>query len=181
LSFLFGSNIFGFRFDMNIFSSTRKRDDEKRSRALTERDRGVDVRRTERRKVRSRSPSSKSRKERSSVPSSDGTAQVAIRPKAPKPSQYPYEKLDFDTSEIRVLKLTGRDHSFHSSITIRHISLIDPPPYYALSYVRTSGALELPLRIFIALHRLYSICSRCFSSQIHLPYLLIRHSLSGNN
>jgi hypothetical protein len=137
----------------------RKRKDEKRSRALTERDRGVDVRRTERRKARSRSPSSKPRKQRSW----DGTGQAALRPEERQRSRYPYEKLDFDTSEIRVLKLKSRDYDLRYSITMQHISLIDPPPYYALSYVRTSGSLELPLPISIALLRLYSVCSRYFS------------------
>jgi len=164
---------------MNTPSSTRKRDDEKRSRALTERDHGVDVRRTERRKVRCYPPSSKSRKERSSVLSSDETAQVALRPKDPKRSQYPYEKLDFDTSEIRVIKLTARDHSIYSPIAMQHISLINPPSYFALSYVRTSGSLVLPLPISIALLCLYSI--PLFFKQIHLPYPLLRHTLSGDN
>lgn len=153
LSFLFDSKTVNFRFDMNIFSSTRMREYEILSH----------------RKVSRRAPSSKSRKEGSSVPSSDGTVQAALRPKDPNRSRYPYEKLDFDTSEIRVLKLTGRDHSFHSSITIQHISLIDPPSYYALSYVRTSQSLELLLPISIALLRLYSICSRCFSIRFIYP------------
>lgn len=49
-------------------------------------------------------------------------------------SSYKYKKLDFDTAEIRVLKLSRYRDSEPSTGSLEHISLINPPPYIALSY-----------------------------------------------
>jgi len=48
---------------------------------------------------------------------------------------YPYKPLDFDTHEIRLLKLNWA-HLEESAIfcSLEHVSLIDPGPYIALSY-----------------------------------------------
>jgi hypothetical protein len=51
------------------------------------------------------------------------------------PAQYPYRRLDFDTYEVRLLKLTW-EYSKNSplSCSLEHVSLIDPGSYFALSY-----------------------------------------------
>jgi len=48
---------------------------------------------------------------------------------------YPYQELDFDTHEIRILHLepASADHS-ELRCSLEHVSLIDPGPFIALSY-----------------------------------------------
>jgi hypothetical protein len=51
------------------------------------------------------------------------------------PDEYPYQKLDFDTHEIRILHLepaSADDTEIRCSL--KHVSLIDPGPFIALSY-----------------------------------------------
>jgi hypothetical protein len=48
---------------------------------------------------------------------------------------YPYCRLDFDSYEIRILKLNGSaDESDPIVCSLEHASLIDPGPYVSLSY-----------------------------------------------
>jgi hypothetical protein len=49
--------------------------------------------------------------------------------------KYPYEKLDFDTYEIRLLTLNWSNDEYSPIVgSLEHVSLIDPGPYFALSY-----------------------------------------------
>jgi hypothetical protein len=47
---------------------------------------------------------------------------------------YPYQPLDFDTHEIRVLSLRIEEENKIISCSLEHLSLIEPGPYFALSY-----------------------------------------------
>ncbi|KAE9376863.1 HET-domain-containing protein, partial [Stipitochalara longipes BDJ] len=45
-----------------------------------------------------------------------------------------YSALDADTNEIRLLTLLPNDEKDHVCCTLKHVSLINPPEYVALSY-----------------------------------------------
>jgi hypothetical protein len=63
--------------------------------------------------------------------SSDRTSSRPVAKSIEEP-KYKYKKVDFDKLEIRVLKLSAKPTPAYGSVV--HISLIDPPPYVALSY-----------------------------------------------
>jgi len=62
---------------------------------------------------------------------------------------YPYMPLDFDTHEIRVLSLHINDINDEIRCSIRTMSLIEPKPYYALSYCW--GSRDMTRKILLEL------------------------------